>query len=163
VSDGTLFIAATRALPSATPDELERWVATDAEGYLAMGISSLVFRSHGKMIPGGYRHGHAGDGGQGMRRIRVPAAEPGWSWGCGRSQIDVVINSHAHVDHVGWNTHDHDDHTHLTFPNATYYMLDEEFEHYTKPEQIAASPTLQQTVVPLRDSGHLELAKDGRW
>src|SRR5207248_6604807 len=50
VSDGTLFMPATRALPSASPDELERWVTTDGEGYLAMGISSLVFRSQGKTI-----------------------------------------------------------------------------------------------------------------
>src|SRR5439155_17580513 len=52
-------------------------------------------------------------------------------------------------------------HPHLPFPNATYFVLDEDVEHYTRPQQIAASPTLQQTVVPLRDSGHLELAQDG--
>ena len=34
--------------------------------------------------------------------------------------IDLVINTHVHVDHVGWNTYLHDREWVPTFPNARY-------------------------------------------
>jgi glyoxylase-like metal-dependent hydrolase (beta-lactamase superfamily II) len=44
--------------------------------------------------------------------------------------VDLVINTHLHVDHVGWNT-TLDDHTWVpTFPNATYLMTQRDFDFW---------------------------------
>src|SRR5581483_3250341 len=149
VADGNSRVSPSRMFPNAAEEELRRWAPVGADGLMALSISSLVFRSHGKTI--------LVDTGLGKRtdRSRAGVRDVGHlidnlgRLGISPETVDVVINTHAHFDHVGWNTVDHDDHTHLTFPNATYYLLDEEYEHYTKPEQIAADPSLEQTLVPL--------------
>jgi glyoxylase-like metal-dependent hydrolase (beta-lactamase superfamily II) len=44
--------------------------------------------------------------------------------------VDLVVNSHLHVDHVGWNTY-LDDRTWVpTFPNATYLMPRADFDFW---------------------------------
>jgi glyoxylase-like metal-dependent hydrolase (beta-lactamase superfamily II) len=44
--------------------------------------------------------------------------------------VDLVINTHLHVDHVGWNTY-LDDRTWVpTFPNATYLMPRPDFDFW---------------------------------
>ncbi|KOV90227.1 beta-lactamase [Nocardia sp. NRRL S-836] len=44
--------------------------------------------------------------------------------------VDVVINTHLHIDHVGWNTR-LDGRTWVpTFPNATYLMPQRDFEFW---------------------------------
>ncbi|MFJ9127125.1 MBL fold metallo-hydrolase [Streptomyces sp. NPDC102340] len=44
--------------------------------------------------------------------------------------VDIVINTHLHVDHVGWNTY-LDDRTWVpTFPNATYLMPKDDFDFW---------------------------------
>ncbi|MBY8855022.1 MBL fold metallo-hydrolase [Nocardia sp. CA2R105] len=37
-------------------------------------------------------------------------------------EVDIVINTHLHGDHVGWNTHDVDGEWVPTFPDAQYLM-----------------------------------------
>ncbi|MCO5973298.1 MBL fold metallo-hydrolase [Actinoallomurus soli] len=43
--------------------------------------------------------------------------------------VDLVINTHVHYDHVGWNTESRDGEWVPTFPNATYLIprIDQEF------------------------------------
>jgi len=36
--------------------------------------------------------------------------------------VDIVINTHLHLDHVGWNTYGKDGEWVTTFPNATYHL-----------------------------------------
>lgn len=45
-------------------------------------------------------------------------------------EIDIVLCTHLHADHVGWNTRLIDGHWVPTFPNARYIMGKEEFEHW---------------------------------
>jgi glyoxylase-like metal-dependent hydrolase (beta-lactamase superfamily II) len=44
--------------------------------------------------------------------------------------VDLVINTHLHVDHVGWNTLLRDGAWVPTFPNATYLMPRVDFEFW---------------------------------
>ncbi|MFD6991064.1 MBL fold metallo-hydrolase [Streptomyces sp. NPDC059943] len=44
--------------------------------------------------------------------------------------VDLVINTHLHVDHVGWNTRLSDGTWIPTFPNATYLMPQADFEFW---------------------------------
>jgi len=43
--------------------------------------------------------------------------------------IDVVINTHLHFDHCGWNTIRRGDHYVATFPKARYYVQEGEWQH----------------------------------
>jgi len=49
--------------------------------------------------------------------------------GVSPEEIDIVINSHLHFDHCGWNTVRRGDQIVATFPNAKYYVQEKEWEH----------------------------------
>ncbi|MFE9174033.1 MBL fold metallo-hydrolase [Streptomyces kebangsaanensis] len=44
--------------------------------------------------------------------------------------VDIVINTHLHIDHVGWNTYLDDRQWVPTFPNATYLMPKDDFDFW---------------------------------
>jgi len=74
--------------------------------------------------------------------------------------IDVVINTHLHVDHVGWNTVLEDGRWVPTFPNAKYYFGQSEFEFWDgrarKGFDLPAR-ILADSVNPVIEAGKAEL------
>jgi glyoxylase-like metal-dependent hydrolase (beta-lactamase superfamily II) len=55
--------------------------------------------------------------------------------GLAAHQIDVVINSHLHFDHCGWNTRREGDQVVPTFARARYYAQRGEWEHALAPNE----------------------------
>jgi len=49
-----------------------------------------------------------------LTRLRAAGVEP--------EDVDIVVNTHIHYDHVGWNTDKRDGEWVPTFPNATYLI-----------------------------------------
>src|SRR4029077_6845386 len=49
--------------------------------------------------------------------------------GVAPEDIDVVINTHLHFDHSGWNTVRQGERVVATFPNAKYYVQEGEWKH----------------------------------
>ncbi|MDY6997777.1 MAG: MBL fold metallo-hydrolase [Actinomycetota bacterium] len=47
------------------------------------------------------------------------------------SDVDAVINTHLHTDHVGWNTHLVDGSWVPTFPNARYLMAEADYRYFS--------------------------------
>ncbi|MFJ9813923.1 MBL fold metallo-hydrolase [Streptomyces sp. NPDC101151] len=45
-------------------------------------------------------------------------------------EVDVVVNTHIHADHVGWNTHDADGEWAPTFPGARYLVPAADAHHF---------------------------------
>ena len=73
-------------------------------------------------------------------------------------EIDVVVNTHLHFDHVGWNCREHDGAYVPTFPNAEYWIARPEWEFWTEPTTIAEEGShLATDVLPLKDSPQLRL------
>ncbi len=50
-------------------------------------------------------------------------------------QIDIVINTHLHFDHCGWNTRIVNSQAVPTFPNARYFVHRGELEHARHPTE----------------------------
>lgn len=50
--------------------------------------------------------------------------------GFDRNEVDVVLCTHLHVDHVGWNTYWAGSSWQPTFPNARYLLADVEVAHW---------------------------------
>jgi len=65
-----------------------------------------------------------------LRSARSPVLE--------RADVDVVVNTHIHSDHVGWNTMLHDGAWVPTFPNAQYVLPAADYRHF-QPDGPAAS------------------------
>jgi methylmalonyl-CoA epimerase len=77
-------------------------------------------------------------------------------------EIDLVVASHLHFDHVGGFTAV-DEHGSLVprFPKARYIAHRAEWEDATHPHERNRASYLQENFVPLRDAGVLTLVDDG--
>lgn len=71
--------------------------------------------------------------------------------GVGFDQIDYVMCTHLHVDHVGWNTRLENGRWVPTFPNARYVFADKELAHWTETEKRdpSAAPWITDSVLPI--------------
>jgi glyoxylase-like metal-dependent hydrolase (beta-lactamase superfamily II) len=71
--------------------------------------------------------------------------------GFGRDDVDLVICTHLHVDHVGWNTVQEGERWVPTFRRARYVMSRADVEHWGKAE--AALSPFAVSVQPLIERG----------
>jgi glyoxylase-like metal-dependent hydrolase (beta-lactamase superfamily II) len=55
-------------------------------------------------------------------------------------EVDVVVLTHLHVDHVGWTG---------SFPNARYVVHEDEWAYFMSEESLAQRPHLREKVLPL--------------
>jgi glyoxylase-like metal-dependent hydrolase (beta-lactamase superfamily II) len=72
--------------------------------------------------------------------------------------IDFVLCTHLHIDHVGWNTRLLDGRWVPTFPNAKYVFAKAELDYWTS--QPAQTPWLVDSVLPIVAAGREELVAD---
>jgi glyoxylase-like metal-dependent hydrolase (beta-lactamase superfamily II) len=73
-------------------------------------------------------------------------------------EVDVVINSHLHFDHCGWNTTRlHDGRVVPTFPNARYFAHRGEVEHGHLQLERDAISYISANYDPLVESGQMSL------
>lgn len=92
--------------------------------------------------------------------------------GLAPEDIDFVMCTHLHPDHVGWNTRLTDDRWVPTFPNARYVFAREEYA-YWEAESAAGSEriglTFADSVLPVMEAGQAVLVDhdhqidDGIW
>lgn len=76
--------------------------------------------------------------------------------------IDIVINTHLHFDHCGWNTYYKDGVAVPTFPRAKYCVQRGEWEHAQEQHERDAVSYLPDNYNPLIESGQMKLlAGDG--
>jgi glyoxylase-like metal-dependent hydrolase (beta-lactamase superfamily II) len=78
--------------------------------------------------------------------------------GLSPDQIDIVINSHLHFDHCGWNTIREKGVIKATFPRATYYAQEAEWKHAHENQRDGIS-YFAENYDPLVESGHMKLLR----
>ena len=82
--------------------------------------------------------------------------------GLSAEDIDIVLASHLHFDHVGGFTAlDKNGKVVPRFPKATYLAHRQEWEDATHPHERNRASYLQGDFVPLKDAGVLTLVDDG--
>ena len=82
--------------------------------------------------------------------------------GVSPEDIDVVINSHLHFDHCGWNTVRGKDGVIVpTFPRAKYYAPEGEWRYARHPSERDAISFLSENYDPLVESGQMTLLHGG--
>lgn len=69
--------------------------------------------------------------------------------------VDLVINTHLHVDHVGWNTVLRDGVWTPTFPNASYVFSGPEYDYYSDEAHVkpASHGVFADSVAPIMQAG----------
>ncbi|MDB5573474.1 MAG: Betalactamaselike [Tardiphaga sp.] len=165
-------IGSTRfILPQAGPDQIKAlpWLTpafATPEGKLKMSIHSLIVETPTQriMVDTGLGNDKTGRGVPTWNNRATPFMETMTAAGYPPESIDVVLCTHLHVDHVGWNTKLVNGGWVPTFPNARYVFGRGEYEHWRDqsgtPEQAAV---FDDSVKPIVAAGRADLvASDHR-
>ena len=76
-------------------------------------------------------------------------------------QVDYVLCTHLHVDHVGWNTMLLDGRWVPTFPRAKYLIARQEWtyweQHFSSPTGAVDYPYYEDSILPVMAAGQVEL------
>lgn len=82
------------------------------------------------------------------------------AFGIKREDVDLIVFTHLHVDHVGWNTVLSGGRWIPTFPNAKYLFVRQEWEYWDrqyKTPEFTDDPYYKDSIFPLFDSGQVLL------
>jgi glyoxylase-like metal-dependent hydrolase (beta-lactamase superfamily II) len=92
-------------------------------------------------------------GGWEFMRVDVPFLDRLAAAGFPRDDIDFVVCTHMHYDHVGWNVIVVDGERVPAFPNARYVFCRDEWEHASGRSGDLQTRTIDDHVRPIFDAG----------
>lgn len=150
--------------PDATREAVERhrgWLEPDSldpeSGALVMAFQSYLLRTDRLTILIDTCVGNDKN-----RPLRPNWHRRNWPWmdnlrACGVTpeEIDVVLCTHLHTDHVGWNTRLEDGRWTPTFPNARYLFHEKEYAYWQREyrNQEWLRDAFEDSVLPVVEAG----------
>jgi glyoxylase-like metal-dependent hydrolase (beta-lactamase superfamily II) len=173
-------VAAGSIFPGFRPDMAVRgreWldaglIAPDSDT-LYLSFHSFVIQSGGRNILVDTCHGNHKQGREGIfayyNNLQTDYLGNLARFGLRPEDIDVVLCTHLHFDHVGWNTRLENGRWVPTFPNARYLMSKADFDHFgsAAPESHDGMHLLsyKESVLPVVAAGqadfiHLDRTRD---
>ncbi len=162
VSDGT-YLLDGGAFFGVVPKSLwSKRVTADEQNRVAAGLNSLLVRTGEKNVL--IETGIGNKLSERMVRIYTQPAkllENLHSAGMAPEDVDIVINTHLHFDHCGWNTVLKDGRIMPTFPRAKYYAPEGEWQYARHPSERDAISFISENYDPLVESGQMTLLKGG--
>jgi glyoxylase-like metal-dependent hydrolase (beta-lactamase superfamily II) len=149
-------------------DQHRHWLVprfqNPASGLLVLTIQSFLVRQNGLTILVDTC------GGNDKERVRPHFHRQNRPWldtlrktGVGPQDIDIVLCTHLHVDHVGWNTRLDNGRWVPTFPNARYLISQREWDYWRNAGPAALVRTgdfITDSVLPIIQSGQADLIDD---
>jgi len=140
-----------------------RKVPSDPQNFVQAGLNSLLIRTgkHTVLVETGIGNKLSEKMikiyGQPAKLLENLAAA-----GVAPDDIDIVINTHLHFDHSGWNTIRKGGSIVPTFPRAKYFVQRGEWEHGRKQLERDAVSYISDNYDPLVESGQMELLDGDR-
>jgi glyoxylase-like metal-dependent hydrolase (beta-lactamase superfamily II) len=140
-----------------------RKVEADEKNYVQSGLNSLLIRTGKQTVLV-----ETGMGNKLSERMVKFYGQPAKllanlaDAGVAPEDIDIVINTHLHFDHCGWNTiRDKDGKIVSTFPRAKYYAPEGEWQYARRPSERDSISYIPDNYDPLVASGQMTLLKGG--
>jgi len=159
-----LFPDCTAGHLAANRDWLRPRFQDPASDALTLTIQSFLIRQSGLTILVDSCSGND------KARARPAFDRRNWPWlaqlraaGVAPEDVDVVLCSHLHVDHVGWNTRLENGRWVPTFPNARYLISQREWDYWQAagaPALARAGDYITDSVLPIFAAGQAELIGD---
>lgn len=128
-----------------------------ADGRLFASIHSFVVESEGKTIVVDTCVGNDKRRATAMwNDLHGPFLDDLERAGVAADRVDVVLCTHMHTDHVGWNTRLVDGRWQPTFPNARYLLQRAEYAHWQAAGDDDERQVIADSVRPIVDAGLVE-------
>lgn len=151
--------------PSATADTIKAIDGmyphfADADGNIGLRVQALVIEVAGRTI--------VVDPCVGNGRTRTspfwndqhwPFMERFTAAGFDTSQVDLVVHTHLHTDHVGWGTYLDRNKWVPTFPGARYVYVREELEWLRAADDADAKAIYADSIEPIIDAGLADMVE----
>lgn len=158
VSDGNYFLDGGTFFGVVPKVMWERKMKADEKNRVTAGLNSLLVRT-GKqtvLIETGIGNKLSekaariyGQPAQLLDRLNAAGIAP--------EDVDVVINTHLHFDHCGWNTVRQGDKAVATFPKARYYVQEGEWKHGRRQFERDRVSYISDNYDPLIQNGQMHL------
>jgi len=160
-------------LPDASPEALaphRGWLEPrfldPVSGKLVLAVQSYLLRTSRHVV---LVDSCVGNGKE--RRFHAPwsrRASPEWldrlaALGAAPEDVDFVLCTHLHADHVGWNTRLVDGRWTPTFPNARYVFARTELEYWLALNEKGrkySDGCIDDSVLPVIEAGQAEIVAD---
>jgi glyoxylase-like metal-dependent hydrolase (beta-lactamase superfamily II) len=158
LSDGTYELDGG-AMFGVVPKVLwEKRILADARNMLTVGTNCLLVRDGKRtvLIETGIGS-KLSDKSRSIHKNQVFLMKSFEEAGVAPDEIDIVINTHLHFDHCGWNTYYREGKAVPTFPRATYYVQKGELEHAHEQHERDRVSYLTDNYDPLVASGQMKL------
>jgi glyoxylase-like metal-dependent hydrolase (beta-lactamase superfamily II) len=139
-----------------------RKAPADEKNYVTAGLNSLLVRTGKQTVLV-----ETGMGNKLSERMAKFYGQPAQllanlaAGGVSPEDIDIVINTHLHFDHCGWNTLKKDGKIVPTFPRAKYFAPEGEWQYARRPSERDAISYIPDNFDPLVQSGQMTLLKGG--
>jgi len=162
-SDGNYWLDGGPAFGIIPKSMWQRKVACDEDNRIFLGLNALLVRGGQQTVL--IETGIGNKFGDHVRKVFEPESRllPNLTAaGVAPDSIDIVINTHLHFDHCGWNTVVKDGRVVPTFPRATYYAPEGEWQHGQKQYLRDRVSYISDNYNPLLESGQMKLVKDDR-
>jgi glyoxylase-like metal-dependent hydrolase (beta-lactamase superfamily II) len=174
IEQETTYLPALEMLPGLTPELLAEnrpWMQK-AGALDASDVLILCFQSYIVKTP---HHTILVDSCIGNDKPRQPHPKLDMKWdlktddiymralaaaGFSVGDIDFVMCTHLHVDHIGWNTRLEGGRWVPTFPNARYVFGKEEFDYWTEQNAKAPVPPFGDSVLPIVEAKRAEIVRN---
>lgn len=160
VSDGIYYLDGGNFFGVIPKTLWEKKVNADENNLVPSGLNSVVVQTGDKKVLV-----ETGIGNKLPERMRKIYGQPAklldnlHTAGFAPEDIDIVINSHLHFDHCGWNTVVRGSTVVPTFPRAKYYAQAGEVEHGHRQLERDAISYISENYDPLVKSGQMTLLK----
>jgi glyoxylase-like metal-dependent hydrolase (beta-lactamase superfamily II) len=156
-------------LPQATPEEIQKlpWLAphfADEDGRLKMSIHSLVVETptHRILVDTCIGNDKQGRGIPLWNGLSTPYLDLLAAAGYPPKTIDMVLCTHLHVDHVGWNTRLKGGAWVPTFEKARYLFGRAEYDYWkTHRDNPFEAAVFDDSVKPIVDAGLADFIQPG--
>lgn len=152
-------------LPDAQPGALSRhesWLKPyflDDKGQCLLSVHALIIESSGKRIVVDTCLGEHGNPYDQLAPISGDFLSSLSEAGFSKESIDVVLCTHLHFDHVGWNTMKSGNKWVPTFPNARYLFSTKEYGHWQAEPENDIISNFDNAVKPVIEAGLADLVE----
>ena len=159
VSDGIYYLDGGAFFGVVPKVIWERKLPADEKNHVPGGLNSLVVRTgdHTVLIETGIGNKLSekmaqiyGQPAQLLENLSAAGVSP--------EDVDIVINTHLHFDHCGWNTIPKGSGVVATFPKAKYYVQEGEWNHAHENQRDGVS-YMSDNYDPLVASGQMTLLR----
>jgi glyoxylase-like metal-dependent hydrolase (beta-lactamase superfamily II) len=152
VSDGDLWLDPTNIFKDAAPDEWQPHVQRDEHGQVELALNCLLVQAGDRRILIDTGFGPLPDRPL-VGHLAASLAEVGLT----PADIDVVVVSHPHGDHIGGATTGAGADARLAYPDARYWLGQADWDHFSQPD-VLAQRGLADKLLPLHRAERLDLA-----